>query len=293
MYQDSPEMIARRPVLPRSTWLKRSITPLLVCLNVVCISSVGSVLAQNNDEPNREKSGSNQRHENAMKIQWRQAISTLRNKNVEPTIVGDEPDQEALFGKSYDWKEQERVLAAIQKLVNNSDDAWQELLETVDDKHYCITFQRAQSVANYSVGDVCRAILLCDLTAAYIPHLPSDVEVYRKLAVSKIIPRDDRSFKEWCSKKKLYELQIDLCEDAVKELSEINNLSSKEKHTSIDQIKKQVTELRAARKPVLVKSIVEQDVRMPYAEEDARAIRAKLNKKAGPPLRLYEDAEEH
>jgi hypothetical protein len=206
-----------------------------------------------------------------------QLVISIANKNAQPMIVGEPPDQKPLFQKNYNWKEHTRVLKAIQILVDHAEEAWPAMIEHLGDKRYCVTFEHDQSVSNDSVGTVCYIILKENLAAAYMPHIPADEEAFRKLRHPVRFAR----FKDWTQEqhemgRELYELQIEACEWAIKKMPELTNVAEEERHESIVKIQKQIDDLQKAKKPTLIKTIIQREARIPFSEKRAEQIRISI-----------------
>jgi hypothetical protein len=216
-------------------------------------------------------------------MNYEQLIASLANQNPPPKIVGEVPEQQSLFVKEYDWKEQDRVLKAIQNVVDHAVDAWPALINHLDDKAYCITFEHEQSVWNHSIGDICYIILLENMTAAYMPHIPAEETAFLLLRHPDIIPRDDSKFKLWCREqhkkgRTLYELQVEMCQWALKEIPKLKQVTEQEKYESFQNIQKEIERLRTTKKPTLIKTVILREIRAPYSQRRADEIRATLEK---------------
>ena len=206
---------------------------------------------------------------------YKRLVSSLSNNNPPPRLVGGEPDQRPVFAKNYDWVEQERVLKVIQTLLDNAEPALSELAENLGDTRYCITFDQ-DYIVNDTIGDTCRTILGESLTAAYMPHIPHGILSEARLYQPDVLKGDDKTrawIREQVSKQRpLYELQIELCQWAINEIPNISDLakvSDTEKQTAIRNIQAQIETLRTTRKPVLRKSIIQGDRRVPFNKQSA------------------------
>jgi hypothetical protein len=149
----------------------------------------------------------------------------------------------------------------IDDLVAHAEEAWPALIEHLDDKRYCVTFEQDQSAYNYSIAGICIVLLRGNLIEAYVHQLPAlDRPAYGKLRSPDVIP--DHDFKEWCRKqhddgKKLYELQIEMCEWAIEAISELDEVSEKVRDASIASIEKQIELLRKTKRPILKKEVTD------------------------------------
>ncbi|MEX2186055.1 MAG: hypothetical protein WD875_04640 [Pirellulales bacterium] len=91
-------------------------------------------------------------------------IDALASRNPPPKIVKYISEWEAVFDAKYDWKEQDRVVAAIRAVLKNSGPkTWERLNAHGSDERYCLTFndqaENADAFAtNWTVGEMCGAI---------------------------------------------------------------------------------------------------------------------------------------
>ena len=152
----------------------------------------------------------------------RAMVEALANRNPVPVVPPLEG--EPIFAKNYNWSECNRAAGAFDALIDHAEDAWQEMVAHLDDGRYSITYEAGSAsregyAYNWTVGDVCRAIIIASLTEGYLPHLDRlDKLSYRDL---RDFVSDKKSLKAWCEArrtKKLYELQVDVCQWALAEL---------------------------------------------------------------------------
>lgn len=215
-------------------------------------------------------------------VDYKKLVESLKNGNAPPKILGDTPDEDALFPKTYKWAEQDRILRAVQRLLDDVDRDWLVLAEFLDDKAYCLTFRHDQSVSNYSVGDVCDLLLTESLTAAYMPHIPKGRQAFRRLRNPDAVDVDNLA--KWCreqheQKRPFYELQIEMCEWAMKKMSSLDEPSEDEKRDASARIQEQVDNMRRTRQAVTLKSVLRADFRSVYSEKAAARIRDRYEKK--------------
>jgi hypothetical protein len=228
----------------------------LLCVALSCFTS------SHGQEPEHEQSGTSglkKPKEEGVAIDAREIIDALENHNRAPKIVGAMPDEEPLFDKKYDWREQDRVAKAIQRLVDHAEQAWPELFKHFSDNRYSITYCRSFSAdrpINYDIGDVCNSIVLKYLAAGYNQHRPPGERAWRMLHVP-FFAGNRESVKKWCQAragKKLYELQIEMCERAIPLVAGLTDVPEETRGKSIAAIKSQIDELRKSRTAVKVKA---------------------------------------
>lgn len=215
-------------------------------------------------------------------LDFKQLVLSLRNDNPAPKILGRIPDQDALFAPEYKWSEYKRVLSVIQTLIDHVEAAWPALIDGIDDERYCITLVHDASIHNHSVGNVCRILLQENLTQAFKGHLPGREAVHFQLRLPESIGYE--GFKSWCLEqhrkgRSLVELQIEMCEWAIKKLPTIPYVPEDEVRESLADMKAQVETLRTTGKPVLMRKITIPDIRTLCSEERAERVRRKYQGK--------------
>jgi len=119
-----------------------------------------------------------------------------------------------VFDDKYEWSENDRIWkTAIPDLTTHIEEAWPEMWKNVDDKRYCITLGDDIGPHNWSVGGVCYTLIRLTLEDPLAAANPTSKSEAVKLKPDLI--RDPEKLKQWClarSSKKLYELQIEVCE---------------------------------------------------------------------------------
>lgn len=161
-------------------------------------------------------------------IDARAMVEALANHNAPPKLV--DTRHFPIFDPKFDWQEDNRVWEATELLIRRAEAAWPELVSHLDDKRYCITLRSFSGYTyTWTVGDMCGRIISKNLCKAYYQTLQASFgarnvnarNVHSRMSLPRI-PRGTKTLKEWCedrSKKKLYELQIELCEWAIQELA--------------------------------------------------------------------------
>lgn len=217
--------------------------------------------------------------ETSQKMDYDNLVAALANRNRAPVLQGGGSLQAPHYAKAFDWVEQKRVLEVLTQCADHADDAWRALVEHLNDESYSLTLQKEMRVSNETVGSICGMIVVADLTEVYMPYIPQDEDVYRKV----VYPREviNMGLQEWCRKqqgegKGLYEMQVELGEWALAKIAAMDKLPADEQISSCTQIRKKIEELRATRKPILAKSIFG-ELRQPFTQEDASQIRENLD----------------
>src|SRR5262249_59933775 len=127
------------------------------------------------------------------------------NRNTSPKLVwrdrGEFPRRVALFPEDYDWKEDQRVLEALDKLCQDTTvEVWEAMVRRVDDPGYCIinvTDQR-QDANMISVGEFCYWHAESRLMDGFDQYLPwaFQLEYHGKLSL-----RGPSELGEWREKR--------------------------------------------------------------------------------------------
>jgi hypothetical protein len=186
----------------------------------------------------------------------RALVESLASRNRQPRHVGEEHDP--IFDPKFDWQEDARAWRAIKAVAEHAEEVWPELVSHLGDDRYCVTYE-SFSEYNYdlTVGEVCREIIIRNLASGYFGSVkPSRKEPYLRLEHPDFLP-ESRSLREWCEErrgKKLYELQIELCEWAAAELAKpdaIPEVEERETREWIALIKRDARELGRSKTAVL------------------------------------------
>ena len=188
-------------------------------------------------------------------------VDALASRNAAPSI---QPNGGLYrlpgFPKNYDWADQDRVVGAIQRLVHDAEGVWPEIVGHLDDKRYSITYELFDKATNLSVGDMCKWIISDYLSQAYFWHIPSKgARPFWGFYMPDVARHGNTALKAWCearSQKRLYELQIEVCEWAIVEARRkdgpLSELSDERRRAVVAGIKGQVAELRDSKRAVKV-----------------------------------------
>jgi hypothetical protein len=189
-------------------------------------------------------------------------VEAIANRNKPPKLVDRTrawPRRLPLYPEGYDWKEEERVRDALDKLYQEATaELWEELVRREGDERYCVTVvDNAEDAHVHSVGLVCWYLAYSRLVGVFEQHLPPN-----RLRVGARIPLDAhaivpaKTLAEWRkarAKKSLYQLQIEVCENALRELAKVKRVSEKEKADARRKIEAEIRKLKAEKKPVFLK----------------------------------------
>ncbi len=185
-------------------------------------------------------------------------VDAIVNRNQEPKLVNRPsgwPREIAMFPESYDWAEDARVLRALDKLFQDRTLAlWEELVRRGDDPRYCVTLVSVQNedAQIISVTGVCFRLAYSHLVDVFKQHLPvSEDADGRKIALDIGI----ENLAEWRKKranKSLYELQIEVCENALSQVSKAKGVSEDDEALARGKIKGEIARLKRTKQPFFV-----------------------------------------
>jgi hypothetical protein len=258
-----------------------------ICANLlVLIGSCGIValMAQEKTEDQKPKSQIT-RHSKEAKVDARSLVEALANHNPPPSFK--EPDLQPIFDKKFALAESNRVWKAIPVFISHAEEAWPELIKHLDDKRYCITIQSMDgSIYNLTVGKVCREIVGRSLSEAYYRNLRPEMRViYGRLRWPEIA-HDPKKLKLWCqerSKKKLYELQIEMCEWAIPEVKNADfrdtRVTTQKRREWVKGIQAEIKSLRESKKAVPFKGFGPEEIMLYPPDEAGKGRKERQNQK--------------
>ncbi len=187
-----------------------------------------------------------------------QMVEAIANRNKPPKIVRRDrvcPSRFPLYPKDYDWKEEERVGEALTKLEEDTSvELWEALVQKANDRRYCFasySFSSADVEMN-SVGGICYGLAYSRLCHVFMKHLPSYPPHGSPIQMWDVI-KDFPTWRKARKDKALYQLQIEVCEIALRELPKLRaiEVSDKEKAETRKKIQAEIAELRRSKKPVM------------------------------------------
>ena len=148
-------------------------------------------------------------------------VDNLASTNSAWTIRGQPGKEKATKGKKFDPAESERIRIHLKEILRKNEEVWDDLVSHLsDDRHSGIVGIDSGYPRNWNVSDVCQHIIGDTLSAPYYRHLPGTKANYHRFKMPSFA-KDKESLAKWClerKNRKLYELQIEACEWAVKEL---------------------------------------------------------------------------
>lgn len=193
-------------------------------------------------------------------------INGMVSRNRPPAI----DDWHIHFPEDFDWTEGNRVLRAVRQAVDEVEELWPVLVEHLEDPRYCVSCRIEDISYNFTVGKICRYIISNALSEAYYPCRPKVKKwwiVSNRLSMPEVARGDGKALKAWCkqrSDKKLYELQIEMCQWAISTVAELDGVSEEDKSKSIEAIRAKIAALRESKQPVKPKSIIARVAKMSW-----------------------------
>jgi hypothetical protein len=204
-------------------------------------------------------------------------IDAVASRNEAPKLVGKRGLAYPAFPDKFDWKDQKRVRAAVWALAqDDSNDLFGHLVEHFHDKRYSATCELDECYPdNWDVGDICEVIGRNKLLCAYLRHLKPGGTAHYGGPTSNFVPEGSRKYlpgklqselhyrshlddtdglAKWCHARKgkpLYELQIEVCEWAIKKVQDAHGVAEKPKEEFIAAVKKEIESLKKNKKPVV------------------------------------------
>jgi hypothetical protein len=151
-------------------------------------------------------------------------VDAIVNRNPPPKLVyqEDKPKTVFLYPERYDWKEERRVEKAVAQLLKEaSSEVWEELVRRGGDERYCLplTSQEEEGSHVCTVGYVCRERACAQLVDVFHRHLPHLAGKKAERIDLVYLDLDIWDLPEWREERKhkpLYQLQIEVCEAAIR-----------------------------------------------------------------------------
>jgi hypothetical protein len=142
------------------------------------------------------------------------SVEALANQNLPPELFG--PLNRPRFSDDFNWDEDARVWNTIKELAQHAERVWPSMVSHLGDERYCITYRSFNNYSqNVTVGKICGDIIMRNLTHAYVQRIrTTNKQTVLKLRSPRFLQKGE-TLKEWCLKrsdKKLYELQIEVCQ---------------------------------------------------------------------------------
>ncbi len=202
-------------------------------------------------------------------------IDAVASRNKAPKLVGEPPSAYPIFSEQFDWNDQSRVRAAALALAQDgSNDLWGCLVEHFHDTRYSATCELDECYPeNWTVGSVCIIIAENKLQCAYLRHLKpggtshyggptfnhvsEDTKEFLPDSVQRdlhYVPflRNNDKLAAWYRARKgkpLFELQIEICEWAIKRAEDAQGAADKPKKKFVAAVRNEVESLKKNKKP--------------------------------------------
>ena len=180
-----------------------------------------------------------------------QIVDKLATTIPPPVIQGEPGEQRAKYSK-FDPAERDRVRALLSSLSSETEKLWPELVGHLQDHRYSLTVgSDAGYPTNWTVGEACQELIGSSLSVAYYRHLDGSKSNYHHYSLPEIA-KDKAKLRTWCvarKDKKLYELQIECCEWALKEIGDSKMEAAVKERTS-EAVRKEIAGLKKSRTAV-------------------------------------------
>jgi len=186
-------------------------------------------------------------------------IDAVASHNKPPTLAKAYDVTFPLFGDDYDWPEQQRVRAALDRLMRiRSDDSWWQLRDHIRDERYVLTATREGVARNFTMGALCSDLIDSRLCLGFTAHLPL---VAGRLPAT-FLPEQEywQHETQWANERQpLYAMQAALCERAITEWETVRRTmpgsdgqshiyTADEKDRFVAALKKEITERNQTKK---------------------------------------------
>jgi arsenate reductase-like glutaredoxin family protein len=251
-------------------------------VGIGCLSLLAAFVLAGDSKKGRAKEPAEKQEAKRASKEADKMVEAIVNRNKEPKVVRRRhicPSEFPLFPKDYDWKEEERVRTALRKLYNDTSvEVWEAMVRKGNDRRYCNTSYSGSSADVYidSVGEICSKFAykrLCGVFARHLPSLPPHgcPIQFRDVRKNMTAWRDKRKDKS------LFQLQIEMCEMALRELAKLdaNDFSDKEKAEVRKKIEADIKDLRKTKRPIVEKPSV---YNPGYPSKEAERVRAAYEK---------------
>lgn len=162
-----------------------------------------------------------------------------RNEAPRLVVVKRRNQRYAQYPPAYDWSEQRRVLNVLRCAIDDAaGDEWDSLLKGLDDHRYALTtvaddddLDQYVMAYNETVGDLCAMLARRRLEHVVRRHLPKVPDPRDERFDLEIGIETEEEVAAWLKQrpgKALYELQMDVCKDAIEALDQPKRLIAPE-----------------------------------------------------------------
>jgi hypothetical protein len=203
-------------------------------------------------------------------------IDALANRNAQPKLVDKGGDKLPLFPATYDWNEQKRVLAALAKVSKErTPEMWEALVRSIGDKRYCLTLKDMNEFyaeGNLTVGYFCSRVAyywlvgVCNRHLPRTPTMPSH-PLYLDIGLTGGLAK----WRQQRAGKELYELQIEVCEETIRQLAKVAKVPERAKNRARRRIEEDIATLKRTKRPIFTNYSTGHHP--PYTAKDAERIR--------------------
>jgi hypothetical protein len=182
-------------------------------------------------------------------------VDALVNRNQPPKLIktgGGFLEWAALYPENYDWNEETRVREAMRAIgKENTVELWEEMVRREKDPSYCVTSTSDHTGNAHieTVGTVCHTVAYYRLTHVFRQHLPTSFEGRRIWLDAGL---KGTTLAEWRKERKnkaVYELQVEVCESALRDLAKFEGSTQEEKDRSRAHIQGVIENMRKTKQP--------------------------------------------
>jgi hypothetical protein len=189
-------------------------------------------------------------------------IDALANRNRPPKLVKFEGGRYPLFPAEYDWKEEARVRSALAKVRSErTTEMWEELVRRIGDKRYCLSRKDKEeffALGNWSVGTFCSMFADEWLVGVCERHLPTSPIKPYPIHLGLGLRGRLAKWRKQRADKQLYELQIEVGEEMIRELAKTDEVSKHAKERARKKIEAEIANLKRKKRPIFTNFSVQQ-----------------------------------
>jgi hypothetical protein len=196
-----------------------------------------------------------------LKSDKRSMIDQLANRNMPPKLFEVDGRPTPLFPANFDWSEQDRVKTALGKLhKERTAESWEQLLRNAEDNRYSMTVGAdGEWASNRTVGDICAHLAYSRLIGVFEQHLVETNDPVKPGQIHLPIGITPTTVARWRQARKaksLFELQIEVCERALKAMPTATAATVQQRTQMSNMIRAQIQKLRKERRAIILESNV-------------------------------------
>ena len=217
-------------------------------------------------------------------------VEGLASRNDPPKLVTMADDALVpIYPSKFDWADESRIQSVIGKLwKRDGNELWPHLVQHIDDQRYSFTHSADEGLEpiaiNRSVGWVCRTIAHDHLIRPYMQFVPTEYPVWDYHVVpykDMSNPEQLKDLKAWYKPrngKPLYELQIEMCRWAIKQMQSFPQATENEKANFARNVGKQIETLTNGNEALVTGNEPVHEEYDTFTAERAKAIRERYER---------------